>query len=145
MYAPTGKWSFAHEGIHGPLLNRTENYKHTSRRLFSPYFAVFQQAWRGKGSGRSVRGGAVSKKLGCVHNGTVDRTYSATAAANSKHAHDWGRAISVTMQHLVAQAREAGEEVGDGCLYGEDLHLLIRDTQQGVEIQLTWKPAAPQA
>jgi hypothetical protein len=75
----------------------------------------------------------------------VDRIYSATASANSRHAHDWGRAISVTMQHLVAQAREAGEDVGDGCLYGEDLHLLIRDMGEGVQISLTWKPRAPQA
>lgn len=68
----------------------------------------------------------------------MSATYTAAATANSKNPHDWGRAMAAAMTDLVEQSEtdsSAHEE-----LYGEDLHLLIEETKNGVRIHLSWTP-----
>jgi hypothetical protein len=66
--------------------------------------------------------------------------YKATEPASSKHPGDWGRAMAKAMAELVNQAAEI-DGVGHEELYGENLHLVIKETEDGVEITMTWDPA----
>ncbi len=70
----------------------------------------------------------------------TDRKFSATEASTSKHPHDWGRAMSVAICRLADMAREAGDPVHHEALIGEDLHLFVEDTEQGVNITMSWTP-----
>jgi hypothetical protein len=70
-------------------------------------------------------------------------TYSGSESSSSKHPQDWGRAMSAAMTSLVAQARSEGHPVEQENLYGQDLHLLITETGDGVTITLSWSPEAP--
>ena len=58
---------------------------------------------------------------------SMNKKYSASAEANSRHPQDWGRAMAAAMTDLVEQRREDGGRVDH-----EDL--------DGVEITLTWQP-----
>lgn len=64
--------------------------------------------------------------------------YRITEMAFSKHPGDWGRAKAMT--DLAAQG--ADEERGSGYedLYGEELHLLVREANDDVRIRLSWAP-----
>ncbi|GAB3526301.1 hypothetical protein [Arthrobacter monumenti] len=66
--------------------------------------------------------------------------YKASETASSKHPGDWGRAMARAMADLVDQAAEDTTGRGHEELYGEDLHLLIREIEDGVEITLSWTP-----
>ncbi|WP_026533732.1 hypothetical protein [Arthrobacter sp. H14] len=66
--------------------------------------------------------------------------YKASETASSKHPGDWGRAMARAMAHLVEQAADDDTGRGHEELYGEDLHLLIREIEDGVEITLSWTP-----
>lgn len=67
--------------------------------------------------------------------------YTATESASSKHPGDWGRAMARAMAELADQAAHINGG-GHEDLYGEDLHLVIRETDAGVEVVLSWEPEA---
>ncbi|KQO03447.1 MULTISPECIES: hypothetical protein [unclassified Arthrobacter] len=71
---------------------------------------------------------------------TTDRKFAATAESTSKHPHDWGRAMAVAICRLTEMAREAGDPVHHEALVGEDLHLFVEDTEEGVNITMSWTP-----
>jgi hypothetical protein len=71
---------------------------------------------------------------------TTDRKFTATEESTSKHPHDWGRAMSVAICRLTDMARAAGDPVHDEALIGEDLHLFVEDTHDGVSITMSWTP-----
>ena len=71
---------------------------------------------------------------------TTDRKFTATEESTSKHPHDWGRAMSVAICRLTDMAREAGHPVHHEALVGEDLHLFVEDTEDGVNITMSWTP-----
>ena len=64
--------------------------------------------------------------------------YTASATANSKNPHDWGRAMAAALSDLVQQ-RESEAAAPDE-LYGENLRLVIEETENGVQIHLSWSP-----
>lgn len=66
--------------------------------------------------------------------------YTATANASSTHPHDWGRAMSVALQELVAQSTAGGDDIEHENLYGEDLHMTVAECEEGVRIRLSWTP-----
>ncbi len=66
--------------------------------------------------------------------------YKASESASSKHPGDWGRAMAKAMDRLVDQAADKDTGRGHEELYGEDLHLVSRETDDGVEITLSWTP-----
>lgn len=72
----------------------------------------------------------------------MSHKYSASSTANSKHAHDWGRAVSVALTHLIEEAQRHGEDVTEQDLYGEDLLMNIREDEEGAEITLHWTPSS---
>lgn len=71
---------------------------------------------------------------------TTDKKFTATEESTSKHPHDWGRAMSVAICRLTDMAREAGDPVHHEALLGEDLHLFVEDTEEGVNITMSWTP-----
>ncbi|AUZ86645.1 hypothetical protein CVO76_02575 [Arthrobacter agilis] len=71
---------------------------------------------------------------------TTDRKFTATEESTSKHPHDWGRAMAVAICRLTDMAREAGDPVHHEALIGEDLHLFVEDTVDGVTITMSWTP-----
>jgi hypothetical protein len=71
---------------------------------------------------------------------TTDRKFTATEESTSKHPHDWGRAMAVAICRLTDMAREAGDPVHHEALVGEDLHLFVEDTEDGVNITMSWTP-----
>lgn len=73
---------------------------------------------------------------------TMSNKYSATATASSKHPHDWGRAVSVALTHLIEEAQAKGDDVTENDLFDEDLLMNIRGGGEGVEITLHWTPAS---
>jgi len=64
--------------------------------------------------------------------------YRASAESNSKDPHDWGRAMAAAMSDLVAQSNLAGSS--HAALFGKVLHLTVAETDDGVDITLTWTP-----
>jgi hypothetical protein len=70
----------------------------------------------------------------------TDRKFSATEDSTSKHPQDWGRAMAVAICRLAEMAREAGDPVHHEALIGEDLHLYVEDTADGVSITMSWTP-----
>ncbi|UNK46437.1 hypothetical protein [Arthrobacter sulfonylureivorans] len=73
----------------------------------------------------------------------VNATYTASATANSKNPHDWGRAMAAALSDLVEQSE--GDAASPDELYGENLHLVIEETESGVQIQLSWSPGGQDA
>ncbi|MFJ6000742.1 hypothetical protein [Arthrobacter sp. NPDC092385] len=71
---------------------------------------------------------------------TTDRKFTATEESTSKHPHDWGRAMAVTICRLTDMARQAGDPVHHEALIGEDLHLFVEETEEGVAITMSWTP-----
>ena len=71
---------------------------------------------------------------------TMDKKFSVTEESSSKHPHDWGRAMAVAISRLVEMAHEAGDVVENENLYGEDLHLFVRETEEGADITMSWTP-----
>jgi hypothetical protein len=65
--------------------------------------------------------------------------YTASATANSKNPHDWGRAMAAALTDLVQQSEGDAAAAPDE-LYGENLHLVIEETENGVQIHLSWSP-----
>ncbi|WP_323959460.1 hypothetical protein GC088_13155 [Arthrobacter sp. JZ12] len=70
----------------------------------------------------------------------ADKKFSVTEESDSKHPHDWGRAMSVAISRLVEMAEEAGDVVEHENLYGEDLHLYVTETAGGADITMSWTP-----
>ncbi|MEV7646183.1 hypothetical protein [Arthrobacter sp. NPDC089319] len=68
----------------------------------------------------------------------MNATYTASATANSKNPHDWGRAMAVALSDLVEQSESDAASPDE--LYGEDLRLVIEETESGVQIHLSWSP-----
>lgn len=64
--------------------------------------------------------------------------YQASAESNSKEPQDWGRAMAAATSALAAQISLAGSS--HTALFGEDLHLTVTETADGVAITLTWTP-----
>ncbi|MET1153541.1 hypothetical protein [Arthrobacter sp.] len=73
----------------------------------------------------------------------VNATYTASATANSKNPHDWGRAMAVALSDLVQQGES--DAAAHDELYGEDLRLVIEETENGVQIHLSWSPGGQDA
>lgn len=73
----------------------------------------------------------------------VNATYAASATANSKNPHDWGRAMAAALTDLVQQSESDAAAPDE--LYGENLCLVIEETENGVEIHLSWSPGGPDA
>lgn len=71
---------------------------------------------------------------------TTDKKYSVTEESDSKHPHDWGRAMAVAISRLAELARDEGDVVEHENLYGEDLHLFVRETEDGAKITMSWTP-----
>lgn len=69
----------------------------------------------------------------------VNATYTASATANSKNPHDWGRAMAAALSDLVQQSET--DAAAHDELYGEDLYLVIEETENGVQIHLSWSPS----
>jgi hypothetical protein len=76
--------------------------------------------------------------MNAMYGARMNATYTASAAANSKNPHDWGRAMAAALSDLVQQ-RESDAAAPEE-LYGEDLCLVIEETENGVEIHLSWSP-----
>jgi hypothetical protein len=72
---------------------------------------------------------------------TTDKKFTVTERSTSKHPHDWGRAMSVAISRLTDLARDAGDPVHDEALIGEDLHVFVADTEDGVSITMSWTPS----
>lgn len=70
----------------------------------------------------------------------IDKKFTVTEESTSKHPHDWGRAMAVAISRLTDLAREAGDPVHDEALIGEDLQLFVADTEDGVNITMSWTP-----
>ncbi len=70
----------------------------------------------------------------------IDKKFTVTEESTSKHPHDWGRAMAVAISRLTDLAREAGDPVHDEALIGEDLQLFVADTEEGVNITMSWTP-----
>ncbi len=66
----------------------------------------------------------------------VNATYTASATANSKNPHDWGRAMAAALTDLVQQSES--DAAAHDELYGENLRLVIEETENGVQIHLSW-------
>ncbi|WP_026533690.1 hypothetical protein [Arthrobacter sp. H14] len=64
--------------------------------------------------------------------------YQVTKTASSKHPQDWGRAMALGMADLADHAAEEGIGAGHEDMFDEDIHLLIREKDSGVEITLSW-------
>ncbi len=75
----------------------------------------------------------------------MDKKFTATEESSSKHPHDWGRAMAVAISRLADMAREAGDEFEHEALLGEDLHLFVEDTEDGVNITISWTPREQKA
>ncbi|MBG6215958.1 hypothetical protein IWX75_000395 [Arthrobacter sp. CAN_A6] len=75
----------------------------------------------------------------------MDKKFTATEESSSKHPHDWGRAMAVAISRLADMAREAGDEFEHEALLGEDLHLFVEDTDDGVDITISWTPREQKA
>ncbi|HXF02187.1 MAG TPA: hypothetical protein VN601_04285, partial [Arthrobacter sp.] len=58
--------------------------------------------------------------------------YTASATANSKNPHDWGRAMAAALSDLVEQSESDATSPDE--LYGEKLRLVIEETESGVQI-----------
>lgn len=71
---------------------------------------------------------------------SMDKKFSVTEESSSKHPHDWGRAMAVAISRLVELAHEAGDVVEHENLYGEHLQLFVRETDDGVDITMSWTP-----
>ena len=69
--------------------------------------------------------------------------YKASAAANSKNPHDWGRAMAAALSDLVEQSESDAASPDE--LYGENLRLVIEETESGVQIHLSWSPGGQDA
>ena len=76
---------------------------------------------------------------------TSDKKFTVTEKSTSKHPHDWGRAMSVAISRLTDLARDAGDPVHDEALIGEDLHVFVADTENGVSITMSWTPSGRKA
>lgn len=72
---------------------------------------------------------------------TPEKKFTVTEESTSKHPHDWGRAMAVAISRLTDLARDAGDPVHDEALIGEDLHLFVADTEDGVSITMSWTPS----
>lgn len=70
----------------------------------------------------------------------IDKKFTVTEESTRKHPHDWGRAMAVAISRLTDLAREAGDPVHDEALIGEDLQLFVADTEDGVNITMSWTP-----
>lgn len=70
----------------------------------------------------------------------TDRKYSVSEGSTSKHPQDWGRAMARAISRLTDLAEEAGDAVEHEALLGEDLHLHVQDSEQGVIITVSWTP-----
>jgi hypothetical protein len=70
----------------------------------------------------------------------VDKKFSGTAIATSKNPHDWGRAMSVALEHLLSKARMGGFDIEHEHLYDQNLHINFREAGTGVQISLSWSP-----
>ncbi len=70
----------------------------------------------------------------------TDKKFTVTEESTSRHPQDWGRAMAVAICRLTELAREAGDPVHDEALLGEDLHLNVGETQDGVNITMSWTP-----
>jgi hypothetical protein len=68
------------------------------------------------------------------------RKFAATEESTSKHPQDWGRAMAVAICRLGDMARDAGDEFEHEALLGEDLHLFVEETPDGVLITMSWTP-----
>jgi hypothetical protein len=73
----------------------------------------------------------------------VNATYKASATANSKNPHDWGRAMAAALTDLVDQSESDATSPDE--LYGENLCLVIEETETGVQIHLSWSPGGQDA
>jgi hypothetical protein len=73
----------------------------------------------------------------------VNATYTASATANSKNPHDWGRAMAAALTDLVEQSESDAASPDE--LYGENLCLVIEETETGVQIHLSWSPGGQDA
>jgi hypothetical protein len=71
---------------------------------------------------------------------TTGRKFTATEESTSKHPQDWGRAMAVAICRLGDMAREAGDDFEHEALLGEDLHLFVKETHDGVNITMSWTP-----
>lgn len=77
--------------------------------------------------------------------GSAEKKFSVTEESDSKHPHDWGRAMAVAISRLADLAHEAGDVVEHENLYGEDLHLFVSETDEGANITMSWTPRASNA
>ncbi|TYD00361.1 hypothetical protein FQ377_02600 [Arthrobacter echini] len=70
----------------------------------------------------------------------TDKKFTVTEESTSRHPQDWGRAMAVAICRLTDLARQAGDPVHDEALVGEELHLNVTGTDDGVSITMSWTP-----
>lgn len=76
----------------------------------------------------------------CLVMATFEGKYKVTEAASSKNPGDWGRAMAKAMADLAGKGADEDSGGGYESLYGENLHLIVRETDDGVRIRLSWTP-----
>lgn len=64
--------------------------------------------------------------------------YTAESTASSRHPQDWGRAVAVALNSLVAQSQNADTDLNTSELFGADLALHIDELADGARLTLTW-------
>jgi hypothetical protein len=68
---------------------------------------------------------------------------TAHATSSSRHPHDWGRAVAIALESLVAQSQHAKTNLETSELFGADLTVRIEPLtidrgKDGAAITLTW-------
>ncbi|ROQ30977.1 hypothetical protein EDF46_3489 [Frondihabitans sp. PhB188] len=64
--------------------------------------------------------------------------FTAESTASSRHPQDWGRAVAVALNSLVAQSQNADTDLNTSELFGADLNLHIDELAGGARLSLTW-------
>lgn len=63
--------------------------------------------------------------------------FTAESTASSRHPQDWGRAVAVALNSLVAQSQNADTDLNTSELFGADLTLHIDELADGTRLTLT--------
>lgn len=64
--------------------------------------------------------------------------FTAESTTSSRHPQDWGRAVAVALNSLVAQSQDADTDLKTSELFGADLILHIDELAAGARLTLTW-------
>ena len=63
---------------------------------------------------------------------------TARSSSSSRHPHDWGRSVAITLESLVAQSQGAETDWETSELFGADLTLRIEPLANGATVTIVW-------